>query len=208
MNDKSFWQQDHKGSNEYPYGIQWGGWPFVNEISTYCRPFIEGKRVLEIGTGGGKWTKALFDQMHAKSVCGFDVHVTAVEETQKYEPRADVVLSQGDGIPVVLLEQHKPEIIFTYDVLLHLPQSLVFRYLSQCADLSLPIIFALPVIDYPVGLELLTTHAENKRYREPYHAGYIEVYSVDMIERMAAALGKKVKKIANVSQREHLCIMK
>ena len=208
MNDKNFWHQDQEGAKQYPCGIQWGGWPFVDKISALCRPFIKGKRVLEIGTGGGKWTKALFDKMQAASVCGFDVHPTAVAETKRYEPRAEVILSAGDEIPKSLIDQHGPQIVFTYDVLLHLPQSLVFRYLSQCAELSLPIVFALPVIDYALGLELLTDHAQGRRYREPYHAGYIEVYSVDMIERMATALGKKVQMIANVSERDYLCLMK
>lgn len=204
MNDKDFWakyQASQKRPAGQPYGIEWGGWEIVDTVSSFCREYITGKIVTEIGCGGGKWTKALFDRMGAKEVHAFDVHQVSVEQTRQYEPRAVTTLQQGNDYPQSVL---KSDIIFTYDVLLHLPQPLTFKYILNAVQMNIPIIFQFPIIESNDGKKLMFEQVRQEKYRSPYRSGYIEIYSTKFISDFCEAAGAKVKPISLIGNRDLL----
>jgi hypothetical protein len=204
--DANFWEKDQANYKQTkPYGIQWGGVTLTNFISEKCKPLIKGKHVFEIGTGGGKWTKALFDLMEATAVSGCDIHKTAVQQTKIYEPRANVSVLSGDSLPKNL-KNTGVEIIFTYDVLLHQPQSVVYSYLSDAIELGLPIIFALPDVSTEEGVKILHTFKLNKSWRRPYTDGYINVWSKDMIEGMAKYCNAKAVFLGICAERDAMYV--
>lgn len=206
MNDKQFWKnyQANTDLSQGPYGIEWGGWQIIEEVSELCKPFIEGKTVMEIGCGGGKWTKALYNLMGAKKVYAFDVHDVSVKQTKEYEPRAEVTLEDGNLYPETLL---KCDMVFSYDVLLHLPQSLVFRYMQVALQAGLPFITQLPDLNLEDCKKLMITQMEKQMYLNPFKSGYIEIYNEDLIKDIAFLAGGKVKPLGTINDRDLLFII-
>lgn len=202
MNDKDFWlkyQASRKLSPGQPYGIEWGGWELVDTVSNLARQYITDKTVMEIGCGGGKWTKALFDRMGAKDVHAFDVHHVSIDQTKEYEPRAVITLQQGNVFPGSISQC---DIVFTYDVLLHLPQPLTFSYIKQAVQMKLPILFQLPIIESVEGKKLMYEQVRQQKYLAPYRSGYIEIYSSKFITDLCEAAGANVKPLGVIAERD------
>ncbi len=202
--NKQFWEQfqsNYKGQ----YGYQWGGETVLSEVSEICKPFIKGKSILEIGCGGGKWTKALFDRMEAKSVDACDVHKIAVNQTREHESRANVFLIDGKGIKTT----KKYDLVFSYDVLLHFPSSLVMKYILDSKKCSEGFIFQLPDLNTRIGSELFTWYAEHEIYEDPYTKGYMNFYTAEMVEAMAKIAGyQQAKDLGVIGDRDRLYLLK
>jgi trans-aconitate methyltransferase len=195
-----FWeryQQKYKGGD---YGYHWGGEKVLQIVSDLCAPIVKGKRVLEIGGGGGKWTKALFDRMGAEYVISTDIHDTAIKAIKAHEPRADVYKTDGKGIKL----KGKWDLVFTYDVFLHLPQSLVMRYLLDAVKVSDEIIFQLPDLNSKVGSDLFLWYAQNDVFNDPYNKGYMNFYTKDQVESMAEKAGGKLTVLGEIENRDLL----
>ena len=199
--NRQFWegyQKNYKG--DLPYGYHWGGESVIHEVSEMCKPFVNGKSILEIGCGGGKWTKALFDRMGAKEVDACDVHDIAVKETKEHEPRANVFKISGKGARLKKIY----DVVFSYDVLLHLPPSLVFKYIIDVSKISKQFIFQLPNIKLPVSLNLFSYYSQNEVFENPYTKGYMNFYTSDFVKVMAEYAKGELKEIGNIGNRDTL----
>lgn len=196
--NRDFWEGYQKRYKGNDYGYHWGGEQVLQIVSDACKEFIKGKSVLEIGGGGGKWTKALFDRMGASSVWSTDVHSTAVKAIKDHEQRAKVTLEDGKGINV----QEIFDLVFSYDVFLHLPPSLVLRYIKDARRVSDQIIFQLPNMGLMEGARLFNYYAENDVFEEPYTRGYMNFYTSDMVKEMARIAGGKCEILGHVLDRD------
>jgi SAM-dependent methyltransferase len=176
-----------RGGKGYPWGAQWGGERLLDDVCELIRPYVNGRRVLEIGCGGGKWTKALFDRCGADQVCAIDVHQISLTESAAYEPRATYFLGNGDSIPKEVGAGY--DMVFSYDVFLHLPPGLVVKYLQDAHPLADYAFYQLPSLDKEKGQERFLLRVRSHRYRKPYSIGYVNFYTDDHARRLAHLAG-------------------
>jgi cyclopropane fatty-acyl-phospholipid synthase-like methyltransferase len=171
-----FWEQDlmrHVDKKIIaPYGYDWGGPGLYTSMAMLSRHYLESASILEIGCGGGKWTKWLFDTCHAASVLATDVHQPALDLAAQYEPRATYELTDG-----VYLPDAHVDAVFSFDVFLHLPKGLVFRYMQESYMIASRMIFALPDLRYPDAQNQFTKQATCSMWQDPYTSGYIEFWT-------------------------------
>ncbi len=184
---RACWEKEQKAHDkDYVFGWQWGHDYILRQIQQTVGNLIHGK-VLEIGCGGGKWTKWLFkfaDEVHA-----MDVHKTAIEESSKYEPRAHYKLCNGEDLN---WPDDSFDIVFTWDVFLHLPMLLVQRYFDESRRVLKPgglLIFALPDLKSESGKRNFVAAVKGKRWRRPYNRGYMSYYTKQQISTMLFIAG-------------------
>jgi len=185
------WMNEHGAhaadyGNE-PWGIQWGGPQHVQFVADLVGGVVRNKHVVEIGVGGGKFTKMLYE-IGALTVIGLDVHQVSIVQASLYEDRATYILSKGDEIP---LPDQSTDVVFTYDVLLHLPPELVVRYLQEGFRVGWEMIVQLPVLDYPASREWYLRRVRDRVYENPYELGYFCFYTNDMVKQMIELAGWK-----------------
>ena len=182
------WESHQKDGGENdtpgkPWGWQWAGGKIVSQVMALVGDRLRG-RVLEIGCGGGKWTKALCDI--ASHVCAIDVHETAIKESSEYEPRAEYKLSDGESIPY---KKNSFEAVFSWDVFLHLPMPLVLQYLIESRRVARSVIFALPDPNTVRGKYMLRESLRSKPWRDPFRYGYMTYYVPEQVLSLMSLAG-------------------
>lgn len=165
------WMRDMETDTEKVYGFRWGGQALLDKMSQALQGRIFGD-VYEIGCGGGRMTKWLFN-MGAKSVVATDVHQPALDKTKMYEPRAEVLRVDGENIRA---RNRKFDLVFTWGVFLHLPPYLVQHYINQAADVADRLIFSLPTPETETGSKIYRKFIEAMEWRRTYQLGYISMY--------------------------------
>jgi len=181
------WEKAQKAHNEgYVWGWQWGHDDILAQVGKLVGRYVQGK-VLEIGCGGGKWTQWLFqftDEVHS-----MDVHKTAIEEAARHEPRAHYKLCDGETLK---WPAYSFDTVFTWDVLLHLPDLLVQRYFAEAhrvLKVGGRIIFALPDLMTECGKAMYCDAVKARRYRHPYSYGYMTYYTEQRVREMLRIAG-------------------
>lgn len=172
-----------RGADGKPWGWQWGGQTVFDQLTGLAGPHICG-RVLEIGCGGGKWTKWLCDV--ADEVVAIDVQAVAIEQSREYEPRAIYQLTDGESLP---FPGDSFDVVFTFDTFQHLPPSLVMRYLLEARRVSQAVIFDLVDVTTRKGGISLMQYVANKAWRRVYTYGYYNFYAPDQIKAMLHLAG-------------------
>ena len=183
------WQQEHQANlreDGLPWGHHWGGDTHMEWLSALLTTHIAGKKVFEIGCGGGRMTKMLLD-LGATEVLACDVHMTAIDDAYKYEPRARYIKSDGETIPAQISDQF--DLVFTYDVLLHLPPSLVLQYMGEARRVAKEMIFQLPSLNLPGGRKWFGQYVAHKAWRKPYSLGYFNFYADEQVYYYATMAG-------------------
>jgi SAM-dependent methyltransferase len=188
---KSDWEKYQRNGRENadpgkPWGWQWGSDKIVKQVMAMVGGYIYPP-VVEIGCGGGKWTKALCDL--AGDVIATDVHEVALKESAEYEPRARYKLSDGETIPV---KKKSVSTVFTWDVLLHLPPTLVLRYFREARRVAkCTFVFALPNLMTERGGFMFADAALHRSWRDVESYGYMHYYTPQHIEQMLTIAGWK-----------------
>lgn len=175
--------QERRGPDEHPWGWEWGGAVVMEQLTSMAAPYVHGS-VLEIGCGGGKWTEWLCSV--ADSVTAIDVHQVAVEETGARAPSANVVLVDGECLPFA---DHSFDLVFSFDVLQHLPQCLVYQYIHEARRVGKHFIFDGIDIKTKRGALCLKVYAFRKTWRRVYTYGYYHFYTAEMLQTMCEIAG-------------------
>ena len=182
------WEKEHAAHaadyGDQPWGVQWGGEEQTANVCAVLKPLIAGKIVLEVGCGGGKWTKALYDRCAAGDVTAIDVHDTAIAEAGEYEPRATYMKMDGETLP-----DGPFDVVFSWDVYLHLPTGAVLNYLQQAHKIADLVIVQLPSLNQEAGRDYLAHHTTCKDFRKPFSLGYVQFYSDEMIRFLLQMAG-------------------
>lgn len=177
---------EHEGQVEGEvWGYQWGHQEIIDQMTAVAGPHIYG-RVLEIGCGAGKWTKWLFN--YATSVDAIDVHDVAIVEAKAYEPRARYFVTSGDGIP---RELGKYDVVFSYDVMLHLPPFLVAKYMLDALYTAKHFLFDLPDINSKRGADMFIQAVGERAWERLYSYGFMNYYAVEQVKSMLSIMGWK-----------------
>lgn len=198
------WEEHQRSGKENPYkdkpwGWQWGTDAIVAEVDALLPEHSIRNPVLEIGCGGGKWTKWLCDRV--ERVCAVDVHETAIKESARYEPRAEYRLSDGEQIPA---RRGEFDTIFTWDTLLHLPMPLVEQYFLEANRVARRcFIFALPNITTRRGSIMFVDAVKRNVWRDPYCYGYMNYYHPHQVMAMLSIAGwRHYETLGDVGHRE------
>lgn len=131
-------------------------------------------RVLEIGCGGGIWTNMLLDL--TDDVTALDTSGYILDKAREFAPGADYIQTDGWSLP-----DGPFDTVFTYGVLLHLPQELVYRYILESARVARRAVLGIRTVESD-GIRAVKRQLEAGRV--PFHLGYITVYSEAVIGAM------------------------
>lgn len=116
-----------------PYGMHWGDpkkdahLAFVRD--RWCAPYVSPtSTVLEIGPGGGRWTRYL---LGCEKLYAVDYHEELLIELQKnYDVNhLELVLNNGTDFPGV--EDESIDFLFSFGVFVHLDLPLIDGYLKE-----------------------------------------------------------------------------
>ena len=195
------WEREHASTlrdDDHPWGFHWGGDSHMVWVEEILEHEFKDKRVFEIGCGGGKYSKLILD-LGASELLACDVHTTAVDGAYEYEPRGRYVLSDGENIPA---EDDSFDLVFTYDVLLHLPPSLVVQYLTEGRRVAPEMIVQFPSLDLKGGCDWFGQYVVSKAWRNPYHLGYFNFYADAQIRAYAQIAGWPYIKELGANERD------
>lgn len=125
---------------ETPYGLEWGDPdvvpPLVYIKGRFLLPYVtEQASVLEIGPGGGRWTRYL---LGARRVYAVDFHPELIAEARTHmrSDRITFIRNNGDDFPGV--PHASVDFLFSFGVFVHLDVDIIARYLENMRAVLAP----------------------------------------------------------------------
>lgn len=115
------------------YGLEWGDPETQSTLAHvrdhFLKPYLSpATTVLEIGPGGGRWTRYMLD---AKKVYAVDYHQELLDELRSnYDsPKVVHILNNGDDFPGV--PDGSVDFLFSFGTFVHLDVDIIARYLQN-----------------------------------------------------------------------------
>ena len=175
-------------------GDEWGGAHFAERIVTevaapYLGPEVD---VLELGCGGGKFSAHL--RPRSRHLTCADISADMLARTRAHVGEgSDVAYLQLDGRDFAGVPDASVDLIYSYDVLLHLQPQNVFAYLLDARRILRPGgIFMLHAIDlaspggsYHFELQYVQD-TWSRPFEDPHRLGHIYYMSEDQLGALAA----------------------
>ena len=122
------------GGEEWTPNLDWK----ESLVSAVLVPNVpEGARVLEIGPGGGRWTEYLLPR--SSRLVGVDIAAACIEECRaKFgtDPRAE--FHQTSGADLACIPDTSIDVIWSFDVFVHINAAEVAVYLAEFARVLAP----------------------------------------------------------------------
>lgn len=122
------------------YGIEWGDPDAVPPLAYFRRRFITpyvraGRTGLEIGPGGGRWTRYLlgFDTLYA-----VDVHQELLDELRRTIAARNVVTIRNSGTDFPGVPDGSVDYVLSFGVFVHLDRPLIEDYLANLGRILRP----------------------------------------------------------------------
>ena len=129
-------QSGHAWNKDKVYGMQWGDpedktkFPSSYEIrKSFVDPFINEEHVvLEIGPGGGRWTKYLLGM---KQVYVVDYHEEMLSELKKTYNKPNMTFIKNNGTDFPGVPDESVDYLVSIGVFVHLHLDLIDEYLKN-----------------------------------------------------------------------------
>jgi ubiquinone/menaquinone biosynthesis C-methylase UbiE len=147
------------------YGVQWGD-PDIEGPQKYMRdhfvlPYVKPDQVgLEIGPGGGRWTRYL---LGFRQVYVVDYHAEVLQELQRHfnKPNMQFIVNHGTDFPGV--PEHSVDFVLSIACFVHLELHLIAAYLKNIARVLKPggNVFITYSDKTKVGARMNATFSEN-----------------------------------------------
>jgi hypothetical protein len=122
------------------YGMEWGNPenspPLGYMRDHFLKPYINpGATIVEIGPGGGRWTRYMLSARHIYAV---DYHQELLDELRSGFNRPDItfVKNGGDDFPGV--PDGAADLVFSFGCFVHLDIDIIERYLANMRRLLKP----------------------------------------------------------------------
>ena len=122
------------------YGLEWGdpkaSPPLRYVRDHFLRPYVSPRTtVVEIGPGGGRWTRYMLD---AKRVYAVDYHQELLDELRSnfHSETLSYIKNDGDNFPGV--PDRSVDLIFSFGAFVHFDIDLIGRYLQHMKPLLKP----------------------------------------------------------------------
>ncbi|NRA97407.1 MAG: class I SAM-dependent methyltransferase [Planctomycetes bacterium] len=192
------WQAKRRDRASQLLGEEWSDQDLDrNLFANYCRPFLSTRtRVLEIGQGGGKFTRLIAPEV--EHVVCLDVARRMLEGARDgLKGVANVSYVLGDGRGLAPFATGSMDFAFSYDVFVHLDQEDVFLYLQDLKRVLRPagraVLSFANLLD-PLGFTQF--EAEAGRHRTGARAaGRINFLSPDVVRTLATSANLDVESI-------------
>jgi SAM-dependent methyltransferase len=175
-------------------GEEWGGPAFAERIVTeVAAPYLgPGVDVLELGCGGGKFSAHLRPRTR-RLVCA-DISADMLARTRAHVGDGpDVEYLQLSGRNFAGVPDRSVDVVFSYDVLLHLQPQNVFAYLLDARRILRPGgIFMLHAINLASGGGSYHFEVQyvqdtwSRPFEDPHRLGHIYYMSEDQLRSLAA----------------------
>ena len=113
------------------YGLQWGDPNSVPSLKfirdTYILPYVNfDHRALEIGPGGGRWTRYL---LSFRALYAVDNHQELLDELAKTFRAPNLSLIKNSGTDFPGIPEHSIDFVFSFGVFVHLELDVIREYL-------------------------------------------------------------------------------
>ena len=122
------------------YGIQWGDPDASPDLqrfkNRFVLPYVDPKqRAIEIGPGGGRWTRHLlgFSRLYA-----VDCHRALLNELRKSVSARNVLCVENDGTGFPGLADHSIDYVFSFGAFVHMHMDVIEAYLVETARVLKP----------------------------------------------------------------------
>ena len=119
--------------NKAIYGMQWGnpekvGW-LIYVRNRFILPFINAEHTaLEIGVGGGRWTKYLLE---FKKIYAVDYHTEILNELKKNYNEKNMVFIKNNGDDFPGIPKSSIDFLFSFGTFVHLDKPIIRNYLKN-----------------------------------------------------------------------------
>ena len=132
LDQLKYWKMNEKYKDSI-YGLHWGD-PDKNPVHIYVRkrfitPYINSNSVaLEIGPGGGRWTKYLLE---FKKLYVIDPYQEILDELKKNYNKKNMVFIKNNGTDFPRIPKKSIDFLFTYACFVHLEVKTIDKYLKN-----------------------------------------------------------------------------
>lgn len=125
--------QSRGDTHAAPYGMHWGDpkdKPFLGFIrDNWCANFVDPTKVcLEIGPGGGRWTRYLLGSDHVYAV---DYHQELLDELKKNYPVPHLQTIKNKGSDLLGVRNDTVDFLFSFGVFVHLDIKTIKAYMPE-----------------------------------------------------------------------------
>lgn len=122
------------------YGYQWGDPEKEERLikfrSRFLTPFIDpSHRAVEIGPGGGRWTRYLLDFEHAYAV---DYYAPLLEELSQNLTAPNLTLVKNNGSDFPEIPKQSIDYVLSFGTFVHLEPNIIEDYLRSIAEILKP----------------------------------------------------------------------
>lgn len=124
-------------ARDYVYGLEWGDPEFCPPLRFVLKTFLAphlgaGRRIVEIGPGGGRWTRYMLD---AEVIHAVDYHQEILDELKRAFPEPNVVPVLNNGTDFPGIPPGSVDLVFSYGTFTHLDLDLIDAYLANIRPL-------------------------------------------------------------------------
>jgi SAM-dependent methyltransferase len=122
------------------YGLEWGDPDNVPPLrfvrDTYLRPYVNPDHIaLEIGPGGGRWTRYL---LNFKTVYVVDYHAELLAELRRTFRHPNIVPVRNNGTDFPGIPAQSVDFLFSFGVFVHFDAPIIESYLCNMKQLLRP----------------------------------------------------------------------
>jgi len=115
------------------YGLQWGDPDVVRPLrfirDRYVLPYVSlGHTAVEIGPGGGRWTRYLVD---FKTLYVVDYHAEALAELKKNFCKSNMEFIKNNGTDFPGIAERSVDYLFSFGTFVHLDAPIIETYLAN-----------------------------------------------------------------------------
>lgn len=127
-------------SSNYIYGLQWGDPEIVDPLKfvrdRYVLPYVNsGQHAVEIGPGGGRWTRYLlgFGKLYV-----VDYHTELLDELKKNFNESKMTFIKNNGTDFPNIGEKSIDYLFSFGTFVHLDTDLIDAYLKNMKSILKP----------------------------------------------------------------------
>jgi hypothetical protein len=130
-----------RAAQPYVYGDEWGALedvpPLAFVLDKYLRPYVDPRHTaLEIGPGGGRWTRRLVGFRHLYLV---DYYTQLLDEAQRaVGKRKNITFIKNNGADFPGVPENSIDFLFSFGVFVHLDFPIVETYLDNIRPIIKP----------------------------------------------------------------------
>lgn len=122
------------------YGLEWGDPDNVEPLrfirDTYLLPYVQPEHTaLEIGPGGGRWTRYL---LPSRKLYVVDFHQELLDELRKNFRRSNMVFIRNNGSDFPGVEPASVDFVFSFGTFVHLDLPIIEAYLHNMRAILKP----------------------------------------------------------------------